>query len=87
MGTLITALFGFAYSIIRMPRMVEIMQTEFALSGLADPRAYVVRNTIGSASTHFFLAPILGAISGCNAGFINSQLRGSSVCWPSSSAP
>jgi hypothetical protein len=75
-GTLLTGLFGFAYNIIQMPHMVEIMHTEFALSGLADPRAYVVRNTIDSASTHFFLAPILGAISGCIASFVSSQLRG-----------
>jgi hypothetical protein len=75
-GTLLTGLFGFGYNLIQMPHLVAIMQTKLALSGLTDPRAYVVRNTIDSASTHFFLAPILGAAAGWTSGFVSSQLHG-----------
>ena len=75
-GTLLTGLFGFAYNMLEMPYMVQIMQTKFALSGLTDARAYVVRNTIESASTHFFLAPVMGSICGSIGGFVSSQLRG-----------
>lgn len=75
-GTILTCLFGFALNFVQMAHMVEIMHAGFLQSGPADAQAYVVRNTIESASTHFVLAPILGAVSGCIGGFISSQLRG-----------
>ena len=74
-GTVITCAFGFATDLAFLPRLVHNLSPAFARSGLDDPRAFVVRNTIESASAHLLMAPIVAAVVGLLAGTATAGLR------------
>jgi hypothetical protein len=78
-GTVITCLFGFATNLAFMPHQQRILSDAYLRSGMQDPRAFVIRNTLDSASSHLLMAPLLavffGFISGLTSGFLQSIPR------------
>jgi hypothetical protein len=74
-GFVITCSAAFAIDLGFMPRLVRNLSEAFARSGMADPRAFVVRNTLESASTHLIVAPILAAIAGLIGGMAAAGLQ------------
>ena len=74
-STVATLLFGFALGALFMPYMQQILAGAYAQSGMSDPRAFVIRNTLDSASTHLLLSPVIAALFGAIGGFACSRLR------------
>ncbi len=68
-STVATLLFGFALGALFMPHMQQILAGAYAHSGMSDPRAFVIRNTVYSASTHLLLAPLLAVVFGIIGGY------------------
>ena len=74
-STIAMLLFGFALGILFMPYMQQILAGAYAQSGMSDPRAFVIRNTLDSASTHLLLAPLLACFFGMIGGYACSRLQ------------
>jgi hypothetical protein len=70
-----TVLFACSVGLVFMPRIQLVLAGDFASSGMADSRAYVVRNLFDNAATHLLLAPVLAAIVGAVGGLVLSILR------------
>jgi hypothetical protein len=70
-----TLIFGFALGVLFMPYMQQILAGDYAQSGMSDPRAFVIRNTLDSASTHLLLAPLLAGLFGLIGGYACSRLH------------
>ena len=51
-----------------MSRYEEILNGDFIQSGLSDPKAFVIRNTINSAASHVILAPLTAVLFGFGGG-------------------
>jgi hypothetical protein len=51
---------GFAF----MPHMETVLATPYAVSGMADARAFVARHLVSSASSHLFIAPVIAVFVG-----------------------
>jgi hypothetical protein len=71
----ITCLSAFAIDLVLMPRLVHNMSGAFARSGMTDPRAFVVRNTLENASSHLITVPPLAAVVGLLGGMAAAGLR------------
>ncbi len=74
-STVATLICGFVLGVLFMPYMQQILGGAFAQSGMSDPRAFVIRNTLDSASTHLLLAPLLAGLFGIVGGFACSRLH------------
>ncbi len=74
-GTVATLLFGFALGALFMPYMQQILAGAYAHSGMSDPRAFVIRNTLDSASSHLLVAPLLAVVFGIVGGYACFYLR------------
>jgi len=56
-STTITLLCGYGIALAAMPHMQQVLQSDFALSGLSDPQAFVIQNALASGVMHVLLAP------------------------------
>ena len=74
-STVATLLFGFALGVLFMPYMQQTLAGAYAQSGMSDPRAFVIRNCLESASTHLLAAPALAGCFGLVGGYACSRLR------------
>jgi hypothetical protein len=76
---LITAMllctFGFSYDLAFMAHRITITHADFLRSGMQDPAAFVVRNTLTSAVLHLSSLPILAVIFGGIGGIVSASLR------------
>ena len=64
LSTIATVAFGFALTVFAMPYMRHILADAFAQSAMHDSAAFVVRNTLESASSHLIIAPMLAVLFG-----------------------
>src|SRR5262249_27924252 len=60
----LTVVFAFTVGLLFMPQMQRVLAGPFALSGMADPRAFVIRNMLDGASTHLLIAPAVAVLVG-----------------------
>jgi hypothetical protein len=67
-STVITVGFGFSLALLAMPHMQQILAPAFARSGMTDPQAFVIRNTLDAASTHLLIAPFVAVTFGLAGG-------------------
>jgi hypothetical protein len=69
---------GFLLALLLMPRMVQILNPLYAQSGMTNPQAFVIANTLGASTMHLLLVPVVaaifGLIGGC-ASLILSRIR------------
>jgi len=75
-STVMTLIAGYTIAVLFMPHMQQIFQGTYAQSGMTDPQAFVIRNTLSSGASHVLLAPIIALVFGC-AGGIAGALLGS----------
>jgi hypothetical protein len=75
LAMVIVCLSGFAIDLAFMSHLERNVSPAFARSGMADPRAFVVRNTVENASNHLLTAPPLAAVVGLLAGIATAGLR------------
>ena len=73
-GIVITCLFGFLITLAFMPRMEHVLHGEYVRSGLHDLKAFVVQNTLESASSHLIEAPLLATVFGFVGGLIGKSI-------------
>lgn len=66
---------GFALAVLWMSHMTRILAPDFARSGMADPRAFVVRHTVAAAAMHVLLMPVVAAVFGAVGGSAAVVLR------------
>ena len=59
-----TVVFAFVIGLVFMARMQEILAGSFALSGMTDGRAFVIRNMLDGASSHLLIAPAVAVFAG-----------------------
>jgi hypothetical protein len=76
-STTLTLLCGYGIALATMPHMQQVLQSDFARSGLSDPQAFVIQNTLISGATHVLLAPCIalgfglaGALAASVLGFV-----------------
>jgi len=79
-GVLIALIFGFVINFLFTQRLEQTLQTsaEYFRSGSHDLETFTFWNTLDSASSHLFEAPIIAAVLGALGSFTNlgfSQLR------------
>jgi len=70
-----TIVFAFAIGLLFMPRMQRVLTGAFAVSGMIDPRAFVIRNMLDGASTHLLVAPLVAVLAGVASGAASSMLK------------
>jgi hypothetical protein len=58
-----------------MPRMQQILSSAYTASGMTDPESFVIRHEVGNASSHLFLAPVIGLLVGGLSATACSLLR------------
>jgi hypothetical protein len=75
-STTITLLCGYGIALLAMPHMQRVLQGDFQQSGLTDPQAFVIQNTLTSGVTHVLLAPCIALGFGL-AGAFAAALFGS----------
>ena len=59
-----TVVFAFLVGLLFMARMQQVLAGAFALSGLTDGRALVIRNMLEGASSHLLIAPVVALVAG-----------------------
>ncbi len=74
-GTILTCIFGFAYSVGFMPYMEQINHVEYLRSGMQDPSAFVIRKTLHDMSSHLVIAPLMAAFFSCSGALISAYLE------------
>ena len=74
-STVMTLLAGYTIALLFMPHMQQILQGVYAQSGMTDPQAFVIHNTLSSGASHVLLTPIIALVFGC-AGGIAGMLFG-----------
>ena len=47
-----------------MPHMQQILSAAYSTSGMTDPESFVIRHEVGNASSHLFIAPVIGLLVG-----------------------
>ena len=67
-STVATLLAGYLIGVLFMAHMQQILQGAYAQSGMADPRAYVIQNTLSSGAAHALLAPLVAVVFGLAGG-------------------
>lgn len=75
-STVMTLLAGYTFALLFLPHMQQILQGVYAQSGMTDPQAFVISNTLSSGASHVLLAPLIALVFGC-AGGIAGMLLGS----------
>ena len=75
-STTLTLLCGYGIGLLAMPHMQQVLFGEFLQSGLADPQAYVIYNTLSSGTMTVLLAPVIALAFGL-AGALAAALLGS----------
>jgi hypothetical protein len=67
-GALISAVtavvFAFLVGLLFMARMQQVLAGAFALSGMTEGRAFVIRNMLDGASSHLLIAPAVAVLAG-----------------------
>jgi hypothetical protein len=66
--------FVFIIDFVYMNVLVQNLHVDFLQSGMHDPRAYILFNSLDAASTHLILLPIIGAFVGI-PGVVVGMLR------------
>src|SRR4051812_28170206 len=51
-STVMTLLAGYSIALLFMPHMQQILQGIYAQSGMTDPQAFVIHNTLSSGASH-----------------------------------
>jgi hypothetical protein len=74
-GAVITCLFGLAINLAFLPHQQRIFGDAYLRSGMHDPRAFVIRNTLESASSHLLLMPLVATVFGFVGGLASEFLR------------
>jgi hypothetical protein len=74
-GAVLTCLCGLAINLAFMAHQQRIFADASLRSGMDDPRAFVIRNTLESASTHLLMMPLVGTIFGGIGGLASGFLR------------
>jgi hypothetical protein len=74
-GTVATLIFGFGLATWFMPFMLNIVNGAYEQSGMSDPQAFVIRNTLDSASMHLLIVPFVAGVFGLIGGFVCSRLQ------------
>jgi hypothetical protein len=59
-----TVVFAFLVGLLFMARMQQVLAGAFALSGMTDGRAFVIRNMLEGATSHLLLAPAVAVLAG-----------------------
>ena len=67
--------FGFSYDLAFMAHRIAITHADFMRSGMQDPAAFVVRNTLASAALHLLSMPALAILFGGLGGLVSASLR------------
>jgi hypothetical protein len=73
-STVGTLIFGFSINLLFMSHMQHILASAYAHSGMTDPRAFVIRNTLDAASSHLLLTPFVAVVFGFVGGYAGSIL-------------
>jgi hypothetical protein len=73
--TIGTIVFAFSVGLMFMAHMERFLAPAFALSGMTDPSAFVVRNMFDSAFARLFVAPIAALIVAIASGMACAILR------------
>jgi hypothetical protein len=73
-STIMTLLAGYTIALLFMPHMQQILQGVYAQSGMTDPQAFVIHNTLSSGASHALLTPIIGLVFGCAGGIAGAVL-------------
>jgi hypothetical protein len=71
----VTVVFAFIVGLLFMPQMQRVLAGAFALSGMADARAFVIRNMLDGASTHLLIAPAVAVLAGTASGIASFGLK------------
>jgi hypothetical protein len=58
-----------------MPHMQQVLSAAYTSSGMTDPESFVIRHEVGNASSHLFLAPVIGLLIGGLSASACSLLR------------
>jgi hypothetical protein len=74
-STIGTIVFAFAVGLIFMAHMERFLAPAFAVSGMTDPSAFVIRNMFDSAFARLFVAPIAAVIVAIASGMACAILR------------
>jgi hypothetical protein len=74
-GIVIVCLSAFAIDLAFMPQLVRNMSAAYSRRGMADPRAFVVRNTLENVTARLIVAPPLAAVVGLLSGMAAAGLR------------
>jgi hypothetical protein len=74
-STIGTIVFAFLVGLMFMPHMERFLAPAFAVSGMTDQSAFVIRNMFDSAFAHLFVAPITAVIVGITSGMACAMLR------------
>jgi hypothetical protein len=64
-----------AIGFVFMPHMQQILSAAYTASGMTDPESFVTRHEVGNASSHLFVAPVIGLLVGCLSAGACSLLR------------
>jgi len=59
-----TVVYAFVVGLMFMSRMEQVLSGAFAVSGMTDGRAFVVRNMIDGAFSHLLIAPAVAVLAG-----------------------
>ncbi len=73
-SAVLSLVYGYATGLLFMPHMQHILRGVFAQSGMTDPQAFVVRNTLDSGASHALLAPVVAAAFGLAGGLARAML-------------
>jgi hypothetical protein len=74
-STIGTIIFAFSVGLMFMPHMEHFLAPAFAVSGMTDPSAFVIRNMFDSAIAHLLVAPVAAVIVGIASGMVCALLR------------
>jgi hypothetical protein len=74
-STIGTIVFAFLVGLMFMPHMERFLAPAFAVSGMTDASAFVIRNMFDSAFAHLFVAPITAVLVGIAGGMACAMLR------------
>ena len=75
-STIVTLLYGYGIGLLFMSHMQQILHGAYVQSGMLDPQAFVVQNSLNSGSAHVLLAPLMAVVFGF-AGGLASAILGS----------
>lgn len=82
-STAMILFYGYLIGVLFLSRMQHILQGAFAQSGLTDPQAFVIKNTLESGTSHVILAPCIAAffgfVGGCAGALLGSINRGLAI--------